>query len=437
MHAAGPILERGLDPAGWAIEDGGVVRLLGHTGRLGIAAPEAGRAILSLGLGAAPEPGWLSIAVDGVTSFHGRTGRAARLDLPLRLPASAEVALDLDFRPDGDGALRLEAIGLELEGAADRIHPGPTPIAVGEIVAFASHPYAGAFLGDGWAFDGASPPETCGPEACLRFRVSPGAADLALRLAVAPALDPPDGRTHRLGVSLADRLVARADLVGAGDLVVPIGAPPASGVVELTLHSIHSGRAGAVEDAPPMAAPLALRSVELQGEVETCDRPAPEPVLARPPHELCLARADRLLREPEGPARLTALADCRAELIGMIGEADVALALLLAGRAERLSRLIAIGRATRRREPSPAEAAPLAEPLGEAVAGGGSQAGARCHPPAARVPPSVHGPPRPSAGAAPRVPRGPRRVFRRASRPRQRRGPCAPSRLSRDAARRG
>jgi glycosyltransferase involved in cell wall biosynthesis len=354
LQLAYTCLGTGMDRAAWRATPEGAVELTREVGRLRFSAPGAGHAILTLDLGAAPPDGWLSIDADETPAFRGWTGNAARLDLPLLVPPSGEVDLAVLFSPEDTNArFRIEAVKLVLE---DPPEPGRlpfVPISVGEQVAFTSYPYSGAILREGWSFDGTAA-EITSMEAGLAFRVPLGAVELVVTLSLARLFPVPEGRRVVLGVSRDGELIGSAQLIGDGDLELPLGDAPPNGIVELTLHAVETGKVETGKVEPRLAA-LELVSMRLDGRLAATDRRRVAPIRRVPPFRRFLDEADRLLAVEATPDSLEALARCRAALCGIIAGADVALALLLAGQDAHLSDLVRLAEATRSRDATEAE----------------------------------------------------------------------------------
>jgi LPS sulfotransferase NodH/glycosyltransferase involved in cell wall biosynthesis len=346
-------LAKGLDHGSWRCDSDGALVLDGQDGALTFQSPKGARALLSLGFGTEPTEGWLSINDnDNARSvFRGQTGKAARLDLLLDGATGPETTLAFDFIPDdGESELRVETVALtELRTGGSRT----PPLSVGEMVTFASYPFAQDMLTYGWSLDPAAPPQMAQMEAGIFFQLPRNARDVTVTVAVSGLLLLSEEQTAIIGISYMGEMLGSAPLLEDTSLTVPLQDIPANGVVGLTLHSVFATETG------PQLAPVEVLSLQVDGRLPAQPRPRPLDLGYPPDLHRLLAQGTELLTAEATPDRTDRLLEIRRALCRLIAGSDAALSLLVVGNEARLAALVDLSEAMRPQNADPEEVALL------------------------------------------------------------------------------
>lgn len=264
------------DPAGdgWYVGDDGVASIEERDAHLRLSVENgAAPATLRLLPAADSPPGWLRISCAGGDLFTGEfvPGRPLRLLLPQESAGSAwhelHLAVASPQRTDG-AAVRFSTIELAQQAPFpwreyDRLLP---PLDIGQTVFVRRSPHVRHYLASGWSEREDGGFETTAAEATLAFCAPDDGASLVLRARLRPSLAPPEGRRHLVGFSAGGSLIHAVDLVGEGEVAVPLPEAARSGNhgVEIAFHSVLAGGSDTAA-LPERAAPIELVSLALDG----------------------------------------------------------------------------------------------------------------------------------------------------------------------------
>lgn len=365
-QAAHATLAAGLDPTQWAGAGTGGIRLTGSRGQLRFSAERPGFAALVLETPENHPPGWLMISHQGRVHFQGQTENASEITVPLDVPVSRVVELDIEFSglDEAQDSVALPHFSIDfvrLKHLGDSMPPrlDGSPMSIGQRIVLASHPRSDMILGEGWFGAEAEPPITNSMEAKLHLRLPSNARDLSLTFEFAPIVQAAEGPANIVGISLGGEMLASALFPAHGEIVVPIKAVPSDGRVDLSVHAV-----SAVGDQP-VPALVGLHSVTVDGPRQSRARSRSAPVCIAPDFERLSAEIRGILADPSGEEGIRALASNRAALVDLMETADVSLHVLFAGNEMRLSMLVDLHLATRFVEPTEAETSVLERLLAE------------------------------------------------------------------------